>query len=179
MSRIWGEATVPTPVGSLRVEAGPAGLGPLRWMTPQDDPAPACSHLMLDRAVAALRAYFLDPRQPRPALPLAPLQATAFQRRVWRGMCAIPPGEVRTYGELAARVGGAPRAVGMAAAANPWPVLVPCHRVVARNGLGGYGGQIQGRGPSIKAWLLRHEGADWACGSGEPAAEGRQRWQLK
>jgi len=171
MSRTWGVATVPTPVGSLRVEAGPSGLAPLRWRAPQDDPAPAIPHLMLDRAVVALRAYFLDPRQSRPSLPLAPVRATGFQRRVWRAMCAIPMGEVWTYGELAARVGGAPRAVGRAAAANPWPVVVPCHRVVARNGLGGYGGQIQGTGPSIKAWLLRHEGAGWVGGSAEPAPE--------
>ena len=53
---------------------------------------------------------------------------------------------------------GAARAVGNAARANPWPLLVPCHRLVASQGLGGYGGDTHGRGLAIKRWLLAHEG---------------------
>jgi O-6-methylguanine DNA methyltransferase len=83
--------------------------------------------------------------------------ATAFQRDVWQAMRDIPYGQTRSYGWLAARVGKphAARAVGQASAANPWPIIVPCHRVVSSNGrLGGYGG-----GLDMKERLLRLEGA--------------------
>jgi len=75
---------------------------------------------------------------------------------VWAAIRAIPPGEVRTYGELARALGSSARAVGQATGANPWPVLVPCHRVVAAQGLGGYVGW-HAPGRAVKRWLLRHE----------------------
>jgi O-6-methylguanine DNA methyltransferase len=83
--------------------------------------------------------------------------ATPFQRAVWRATQEIPYGQTRSYGWLAVRAGRprAARAVGQAMAANPWPVIVPCHRVVSSNGrLGGYGG-----GLDMKERLLRLEGA--------------------
>jgi len=83
--------------------------------------------------------------------------ATPFQRAVWQAMRDIPYGRTRSYGWLAARVGKprAARAVGQASAANPWPIIVPCHRVVSSNGgLGGYGG-----GLDMKERLLLLEGA--------------------
>jgi len=83
--------------------------------------------------------------------------ATPFQRAVWLATQDIPYGETRSYGWLAARVGrpGAARAVGQALATNPWPIIVPCHRVVGADGsLGGYGG-----GLDMKERLLRLEGA--------------------
>ena len=82
---------------------------------------------------------------------------TAFQRRVWQGLVAIPAGETRSYGTLAAALGCANsvRAVGAANGANPISVVVPCHRVIGSDGsLTGYGG-----GLARKRWLLRHEGA--------------------
>jgi methylated-DNA-[protein]-cysteine S-methyltransferase len=83
---------------------------------------------------------------------------TPFQRRVWREIARIPAGSTLTYGELAQRVGSGPRAVANACGANHVPLIVPCHRVVARHGLGGF---MQGdaRGLAIKEWLLRHEKA--------------------
>jgi AraC family transcriptional regulator of adaptative response/methylated-DNA-[protein]-cysteine methyltransferase len=83
------------------------------------------------------------------------VRATAFQRRVWEELQAIPYGETRTYGEIAASLGqaGAARAVGQACATNPTPLVVPCHRVVGRKGkLGGYRW-----GPDRKRELLAHE----------------------
>jgi methylated-DNA-[protein]-cysteine S-methyltransferase len=83
--------------------------------------------------------------------------ATPFQRAVWLATREIPYGQTRSYGWLAVRAGRprAARAVGQAMAANPWPIIVPCHRVVASNGrLGGYGG-----GLDVKERLLRMEGA--------------------
>lgn len=80
--------------------------------------------------------------------------ATDFQRDVWNALIAVPYGTTRTYGEIAAALGRprATRAVGNANHANPWPILVPCHRVVAANGLGGYGG-----GLDVKRYLLSLE----------------------
>ncbi len=83
--------------------------------------------------------------------------ATPFQRAVWLATREIPCGQTRSYGWLAVRAGRprAARAVGQAMAANPWPIIVPCHRVVSSNGrLGGYGG-----GLDMKERLLRMEGA--------------------
>ena len=80
---------------------------------------------------------------------------TEFQRQAWDALRAIPPGETRTYGQVAALLGrpGAARAVGMANALNPVSLIVPCHRLVGSNGaLTGYGGGI-----ARKRWLLEHE----------------------
>lgn len=110
-------------------------------------------------AVAALRGqlgeYFAGRRRAFD-LPLA-LDGTAFRKRVWAELAAIPFGETRTYGELAARLGdsGLSRAVGAANGANPVSILLPCHRVIGAGGsLTGYAG-----GLGLKEALLRHEGA--------------------
>ena len=91
---------------------------------------------------------------------------TDFQRRVWSVMRAIPPGQTRTYGDLARELGSAPRAVGQACRANPCPIVVPCHRVVGAQGLGGFAGDLSGRKLGVKRWLLRHEGALWPADGG-------------
>lgn len=80
-----------------------------------------------------------------------------FHVRVWRAMRGIPAGAVATYGEIASRVGAprAARAVGTACASNTIALFVPCHRVVAANGVGGYGWR-----PELKVALLEHEGVD-------------------
>lgn len=96
---------------------------------------------------------------------------TPFQRRVWDLARAIPRGETRTYAEIAALLGsgrGACRAIGQALRRNPLPVVVPCHRVVAAGGPGGYGGDRSGPGLAIKLALLRLESGsdDFASDSG-------------
>jgi len=106
---------------------------------------------------AQLKAYFADPRT-RFDLPLAP-RGTPFQQRAWRALRRIPSGTARTYGELARTLKSAPRAVGGACRANPIPIVVPCHRVVAANGPGGFMGATRGRAMDIKRWLIEHEAA--------------------
>ncbi len=81
-----------------------------------------------------------------------------FQQRVFSALREIPPGTVWTYGELARVVGSAPRAVARGLRCNPYPVIVPCHRVVAQGHLGGYCGHVVGPMMTIKRWLLWHEG---------------------
>jgi len=106
---------------------------------------------------AQLKAYFTDPRT-RFDLPLAP-RGTPFQQRAWRALRRIPSGTARTYGELARTLKSAPRAVGGACRANHIPIIIPCHRVVAANGPGGFMGATRGRAMDIKRWLLEHEAA--------------------
>ena len=82
-----------------------------------------------------------------------------FQQRVWQRMQLIPFGEVRSYGHLAGQLASSARAVGGACRANPVPLFIPCHRVVAANGIGGFAGDSHGGRVSIKEWLLSHEQA--------------------
>jgi len=86
------------------------------------------------------------------------MTGTPFQQKVWNELKTIPAGKVVTYGELADRLGTSARAVGNACRRNPVPLVVPCHRVVSANGMGGYAGETGGELLRIKAWLLHHEG---------------------
>ena len=102
-------------------------------------------------------AYLQQPHQAF-SLP-AQLAGSAFQHKVWLAILAIPLGQTRTYSELAAQLQSGPRAVANACGANRLPLLIPCHRVLAKNGLGGF---MRGdkNGLSIKRWLLAHEGVN-------------------
>lgn len=116
---------------------------------------------LAQRAVAQIARYF-EAADASFDLPLADV-GTPFQRRVWRAMCAIAPGQTRTYGELARELGGVPRAVGQACGDNPFPIVIPCHRVVAANGLGGFNHHAgDGFYLRVKRWLLAHESAQQA-----------------
>jgi len=105
-------------------------------------------------AARQLQEYFAGDRRAFD-VSLAPVRATAFQQEVWAALCDIAFGEVRTYADVARATNRprAMRAVGNANHANPWPIVVPCHRVVAANGIGGYGG-----GDAVKRYLLALEG---------------------
>lgn len=117
---------------------------------------PGC--LALTARAATQIAAWLDSPGAVFDLPLA-AQGTPFQRRVWQSIAAIPLGQLLTYGEIARQIGSAPRAVGQACGSNPYPLLVPCHRVVAASGgLGGFNHQGSGYLIEVKRWLLRHEG---------------------
>jgi len=108
-------------------------------------------------AVRQLRCYFRDPHHIF-VLPLAP-SGTEFQRRVWSALRRIPAGTALSYGVLALRLGSGARAIGGACRANPISLVIPCHRVVGRNGLGGFMGVAAGRSLDTKRWLLAHESA--------------------
>ncbi len=119
-------------------------------------------HKAPGNALAALaeeqcRAYFANPRSVFD-LPLKPL-GTAFQQRVWHAVAQLQSGERTTYGAIAARLHSGARAVGGACGANYFPLVIPCHRVVAKANLGGFMGQdAPGLYRDIKLWLLNHEG---------------------
>lgn len=108
--------------------------------------------------VEQLQAYLNDPDFLFD-LPMR-LNGTVHQSKVWQAMTRIPCGSVLTYGAIAEQIGSSPRAVGRACGDNPIPIIIPCHRVVGRNGAGGFMHQSGGDALSIKHWLLRHERAE-------------------
>ncbi|MGH3732196.1 MAG: methylated-DNA--[protein]-cysteine S-methyltransferase [Acidimicrobiales bacterium] len=112
---------------------------------------------VVTKAAQQLEEYFAGQRRSFD-VPLAEVESTDFQRDVWAALVAIPYGQVRTYGEVALSVDRprASRAVGNANHVNPYPIVVPCHRVVASTGLGGYGGS-----EGVKRFLLEIEGVSY------------------
>ena len=112
--------------------------------------------LLATEAVRQFNVYLADPTA-RFDLPVD-VNGTAFETRVWNAIATIPPGAVRTYGDIARSVRSAPRAVGGACGRNPLPLIIPCHRVVAAGGgLGGFMGGSGDHPLAIKRWLLAHE----------------------
>lgn len=112
-----------------------------------------------EKAARQLERYVREPDF-RFDLPLQNV-GTDFQRKVWAAISAIPRGAVLTYGQVGKQIGcRAPRAVGQACGANWYPLIVPCHRVTASGGLGGFAHRDEGDGfhTGVKRWLLAHEG---------------------
>jgi methylated-DNA-[protein]-cysteine S-methyltransferase len=130
----------------------------IRYLPPSVD-ALAPQDALAERAARQLERYRDDPDTPFD-LPLL-VVGTPFQKRVWEAMCAIPRGRTRTYGELAAELGGAGaemrRALGQACGDNRLPIVIPCHRVVAAGGIGGFAHATGGYLIEAKRWLLAHE----------------------
>jgi methylated-DNA-[protein]-cysteine S-methyltransferase len=114
--------------------------------------------------VEQLGAYFADPRS-RFKLSLE-MHGTPFQLRVWQALQSIPAGTTITYGQLAERLDSGARAVGNACRRNPIAIIVPCHRVTAATGVGGYSGKAAGPPLVRKQWLLRHESREPGLKSG-------------
>jgi len=137
-----------SPLGDVTVSEEEGAVVALDWGWGRDQQETS----LLRTARAQLYSYF-DRELTAFDLPLAP-RGTMFQQRVWQALRGIPYGQTRSYAGLAASLRSAPRAVGQANAANPIPIIIPCHRVVAANGLGGYSG---GDGLSTKRALLELE----------------------
>ena len=85
------------------------------------------------------------------------LCGTPHQQKVWKSLLAIPRGETRSYGELAAELKSGAQAVGQACGGNLIPIIIPCHRVISKTGLGGFMRHASGVSLDIKRWLLAHE----------------------
>ncbi len=149
------QAVVAAPGFALGIQCDDDEITAIDFLEAHPD-VPAQTPLAAE-AVRQLRAYLADPGFAF-GLPLR-AAGTPFQRRVWQEIAAIPTGRTDTYGELAKRLKNAPRAVGQACGANPYPLVVPCHRIVAAGGgLGGFNRQGGGFLLEVKRWLLRHEG---------------------
>ncbi|MDA0701986.1 MAG: methylated-DNA--[protein]-cysteine S-methyltransferase [Proteobacteria bacterium] len=145
------QRTLATPTGPLTVTERAGAIRGVVWA----DRNAADDTPLLRRAAEQIASYFAGDLHEFD-LPLAP-EGTEFHLAVWRALCRIPYGETRTYGELAAEVGAIARAVGTACGANPIPVIIPCHRILAAGGrTGGFSG---GQGVETKFKLLGLEGA--------------------
>ena len=137
-----------TPLGALTLSEEDGAIVSLDWGFGRDQAATA----LLMRGRDQLQAYF-DGERRSFDLPLAPSGST-YRRAVWQALQDIPYGQTVSYTGLIARAGGSARSVGSANAANPIPIIIPCHRVVGKTGLGGYSG---GDGFETKRWLLTLE----------------------
>jgi methylated-DNA-[protein]-cysteine S-methyltransferase len=141
-----------SPIGPLLLVEDNGQMAEIRFAAgdePDRDETP-----LLTRARSQIEEFFAG-RRKRFDLPLVPAR-TSFQQRVREAMISIPWGQTLSYGEIAHIAGGAPRAVGQACGANMLPLVVPCHRVLAANGIGGYSGA---RGLDTKRFLLTLEKA--------------------
>jgi len=126
----------------------------IRYLPPGAElKAPA--NALAERAARQLERYRDDP-DVKFDLPLL-IEGTEFQRRLWQALCEIPRGRTLTYGEMARKLDGEARAVGQACGDNRLPIVIPCHRVVAADGIGGFSHSTGGYLVEAKRWLLMHE----------------------
>lgn len=143
---------VASPLGAIRLTAGEEALEAITIIGGKA-PDDASGHPLLDEAAAQLAAYFAGTLEAFD-LPLAPLQSERGNA-LRAAIVAIPYGEVQSYGEVAHRIGSGPRAIGQACRRNPFPIVVPCHRVIgAKGSIGHYSG---GEGVETKRHLLQLE----------------------
>ena len=119
----------------------------------------APTNALAERAARQLERYRNDP-DTRFELPVT-VVGSDLQRGVWDAMCAIPRGSIRIYGELARELGADARAIGQACGDNRLPIVIPCHRVVAADGIGGFGHATGGYLLEVKRWLLMHEAPEF------------------
>ncbi|GHU34549.1 methylated-DNA--protein-cysteine methyltransferase [Betaproteobacteria bacterium] len=148
------QAIVAAPNFCLGVRCDETEIFSLEFLSPRAERSPR--NALAAEAVRQLRGYLADADFDF-ALPLRPA-GTRYQRRVWEQIAKIPSHQTQTYGELAKVIKSAPRAVGQACGANPYSLVVPCHRVIAAGGaLGGFARQGGEFFLEIKRWLLDHE----------------------
>ncbi len=131
------------------------------WLTgidylPRDTPEQIPQNILAKEVCSQLKAYLKNSKFEFDLL--LHISGTHHQQRVWSSILAIPPGETKSYAEIAKQIHSAPRAVGQACGANRLPIVIPCHRVIAKNGgLGGFMHASDGMPLDIKRWLLMHE----------------------
>jgi methylated-DNA-[protein]-cysteine S-methyltransferase len=150
------DAVVAASFGGIGVRVADGMVGETLYLPASIKPQAPRSPLARE-VVRQIRAYLRDPAHVFD-LPLAE-RGSEFQRRVWAEIAAIPSGETLSYGDVARRIRSGPRAVGGACGANWFSLIIPCHRVLAANGIGGFGDAgDDGTYMQIKRWLLAHEG---------------------
>lgn len=148
------QAKLAAPFGVLGIRCRADALTGIDFLPATTTPQAPVDAFAAD-VCAQLQRYLADPGASF-TLPLE-LHGTPHQLKVWHAMQAIPCGATRSYGELAAALHSSAQAVGQACGANPIPIVVPCHRVVGKSGLGGFMHHAAGAALDIKRWLLTHE----------------------
>jgi methylated-DNA-[protein]-cysteine S-methyltransferase len=148
------DVTVDFPKMKVAVRTRDARVVEIRYL-PLSAPSVAPSNSLAEKARIQLQGYLADPDTTFD-LPIV-VEGSDLQRAVWMAMCAIPRGRTRTYGELAREMMTDPRAIGQACGDNRLPIVIPCHRVVAADGIGGFAHSTDGYLIEAKRWLLSHE----------------------
>jgi len=148
------DVVLPAPFGMVGIRTSAGAISEITYL-PEATHAVAPKNALADRAALQIERYLLDARY-RFDLPLS-VGGTAYQRRVWEALIAIPVGELLTYGRMARLLRSSARAVGQACGANRLPIVIPCHRVVSASGIGGFAHHTDGYFIAIKKWLLAHE----------------------
>jgi methylated-DNA-[protein]-cysteine S-methyltransferase len=152
------DAIIRFPKMNVAVATREGRVSEIRYLPPSV-PLKAPANALAERAAEQLTGYLQNP-DAHFDLPLL-VEGTEFQRQLWDALCEIPRGKTLTYGQLAGRLGAEARAIGQACGDNRLPIVIPCHRVVAANGLGGFAHSTSGYLIEAKRWLLMHEcGAD-------------------
>lgn len=147
-------AVIDSPIGRLGIVTNEHYLLALDFLTSATPLLPARTALA-QKISMQLKHYFTDPAF-QFTVPVQP-HGTPFQQKVWSLLQAIPAKQTKTYGEAAKLLNTSPRAIGNACRNNPIPVIIPCHRIIASNGLGGYAGYTNFHWLQKKHWLLEHE----------------------
>lgn len=149
------DARLPTPFAVLGIRTAGEMLTGIEYL-PRGVATLAPANKLAAKACRQIEHYLDDPEF-RFDLPFEFI-GTAFQCRVWQVICSIACGNTLTYLDVARQLKSAPRPVGGACGANRIPLVIPCHRVVASHGIGGFMNARGGAPLEIKKWLLRHEG---------------------
>ena len=148
------QAVISSPFASLGLKLEQQSLSGLDFIF-EDISQPFFKNEMAESIAEQIGHYFSNP-QYQFDISLSP-DGTEFQKSVWKQMQTIPCGYSRTYSEVAGSLKSGARAVGNACRKNPIPLIIPCHRIVAKNGLGGFAGETSGQLIEVKQWLLNHE----------------------
>ena len=146
---------IAAPFGRLGVRCEDGELRELRFLPAGAALRPPAPGSLEEEVARQLDAYYADADHAF-SVPWR-LLGTPYQLRVWQRIAAIPRGQTRRYLDLSRDLASSPRAVGGACGRNPIPIIVPCHRVVASAGLGGFNQSTGDETLDIKRWLLRHE----------------------
>lgn len=148
------QAIFSAPFGKLGIRCSDTDLLSIEFL-PAQTKVQSPLGAMAKTVCAELEAYLADATH-EIDLPFE-LDGTHHQCNVWQAMLDIPCGQTQTYGELAKKIGSSAQAVGQACGSNPIPIVIPCHRVLGKTGLGGFMKQTEGASLDIKRWLLAHE----------------------
>ncbi|MDO8413702.1 MAG: methylated-DNA--[protein]-cysteine S-methyltransferase [Gallionellaceae bacterium] len=148
------QAKLQTPFGILGIRCTAHALTHIEFLAPGTAPQPP-DHALAQTICEQLKAYCAD-AEFHFDLPLQ-LNGTPHQTKVWQAMRALSAGQTCHYGDLAVQLNSSPRAVGQACGSNPIPIIIPCHRVTSKAGMGGFMHHSSGYALDIKRWLLAHE----------------------
>lgn len=148
-------SVITSPVGKIGIGIADNKLVSIK-MLPDSTRLKSPNTPLSEKVANELNQYFKNPKHKFKLTPH--LIGTPFQLNVWNALLDIASGTTLSYGQLAKQLKTSPRAIGQACRTNPITIIVPCHRIVASNHIGGYAGNVTGDWLEIKKWLLGHEG---------------------